>query len=274
MKSSVKGSRIYRENHQNENTCFICDDLSLRTPGALECTSCSRKICKRHLRKGLDSSWFCYQCVRDEIKHEESSKFKTHIIELTDEIKSLALNKEQVRQKISAYKSTITRFESQNKVNEQKYKQKIEALEAKIEKEESRSFAVNNALEGLKTALNGSKNSEKVMSQRLALFLSEISLVQTSCENLNAEITQLDTNVIDVGAKSGELIPYKKIRTIACSKCIKEIKLKFRDQIITVLANEGRESLLQSVMNARASIKQSYPRNLEKPSHCIKCVLM
>ena len=153
----------------------------------------------------------------------------------------------------------------------------MKAQKKKIEDESKRAESIFHTAESLQIALTDCNRNEKSTELKLEKAQVEFNEVQTELDTLKQENYRSKSSIQDSTSKMKNCVPYSRLRNALCNQCKYKIKSNFKDEI--VLGNQGKESLIASVLANREkiSVRKSMSTQIvsqhEKADESCKCII-
>ena len=264
-------------NSADTNQCCVCMK-TLSNKKIIECNDCSETFCKDHIKVD-DTSHVatCTDCFKKKIYLDVSSEMETQVLDAKAQLSTLKEKVKTCKKHLKDKKATIERLDGQVKINEKKYARKFENLEKKIEEESKRSESVFHATESMKIALRDCNMNENSTREKLEKIQIDYNMAQTELDTLKQENYRSKSSIQDSTSKMKNCVPYSRLRNALCNQCKYKIKSNFKDEI--VLGNQGKESLIASVLANREkiSVRKSMSTQIvsqhEKADESCKCII-
>ncbi|CAG9319218.1 unnamed protein product [Blepharisma stoltei] len=234
--------------------CYICTKKPQNSRKTLKCRQCNQWFCKDHARKNADERFLiCLNCFKANIHQELTHQATLQINDLKNCIQESNSRKNQLRKDINHKKTQIEKLEIQ--INNKNSINNLEITQRKIEQESLMTNALTKEIETLERVLESSKSSEKENKMRLESIEGEIEEVEKYTNFMREEKNKLLTRYDELNKDMRDTVPYGRLKQAVCPKCCVKIKRRFRDQLLYGLRTEGTDSMIESVLAAKASFK-------------------
>ncbi|CAG9330787.1 unnamed protein product [Blepharisma stoltei] len=263
--------------------CEVCYAPLKKSPAKMQCSTCNRNFCKYHLRKNKDSTDnICVDCFKIQIKTETMSELERELNAYRDDISENNTEKSKIKEDLKIKTKIIQKWSESIKDNENQHMKRIAQLEQKINQETQINCYACSEIDSLEATLKNSKLAEEMWKKKLSTFQEEISEKSQIVDNEKENQDKLSDEINELNQQIKSYIPYGRLRSVTCNDCAKKIKRTFRDEIISGLRAEGRDSLIESVMAAKASIQAYAPPNEassekkwnpEEPREACHCII-
>lgn len=231
----------------NSSICYICHKSFSISSKKVICITCNQAVCKRDVA-GEKS---CLNCFRSEIEIEVHAEFDSAIHSLDSDVENLKLIREQYKEELKRQEEAICRFNSLLGANEGSYSEVTKALEGKIERETERLRKAKERTQKLKPALETTIDSERDAKDKLKRLKQELEIESIQEKDLSDEETRVLGQLDDLKRETKDTIPAVKLRSMVCGKCNSNLKLQHGDLIAKRYRHVGRESLVESVLEAK-----------------------
>ncbi|CAG9316128.1 unnamed protein product [Blepharisma stoltei] len=261
--------------------CDVCYIQIKKNPTKMQCSSCSHYFCKYHLRRSKQSEEnTCDKCFKDLMRIDIKAGRALEINEYRDLADEIKREKFKIGEDLKAKANNILKLEENIKDNENQHAIKIAQLEQKISQETQINCYVLSEIDSLGVTIKNSKLSQEIWKKKLAVFQEEINKKNELKEKTNQEQAKSLREIDQLNKQTRLFIPYGRLRSITCPDCVKKIKRVFRDEIISGLKAVGRDSLIESVIAAKASIQALNQGNetiaegkREEPKDACHCII-
>ena len=95
------------------------------------------------------------------------------------------------------------------------------------------------------------KNAE----EKLETTKDEFIQTKAETELIKEENTNIQNQIQEINGRMKDAVIYERLRNLACDQCKLKIKSTFRQMILN--GNQGRGSIIQSVLAYRASLRKN-----------------
>lgn len=196
------------------------------------------------------------------------------IINLKSNISENNSRKAQCRKEIASKTKAIDQYEKLVISIQKKSENQQENLLKKIEQEIVLSHALLNEVDSLNDALRQQRAVENANRRKLESSLSDTELLINTLKRLNDEKNRELNRIDEFNIQMRESVPYGRLKTAICPKCIVKIKHRFSDELLYGLTTVGSDSMIESILAAgRNSKKAMSAPVIQPPMEACKCII-
>ena len=235
--------------------CTECSK-SINKKNIFTCSDCSELFCKEHIRTNpSDLALFCIKCFTKNLIKEAEEEMQDEYILVEKEKNRL---KNQIKKSKKDRNDKIQAIDHLQKLldtNKLKYEKNIENIKQKISEEESNERNIISTFESLKVTIEDSMKQCKNAEEKLETTKDEFIQTKAETELIKEENTNIQNQIQEINGRMKDAVIYERLRNLACDQCKLKIKSTFRQMILN--GNQGRGSIIQSVLAYRASLRKN-----------------